>query len=149
MMSEPAPWRGVAWRGMAWHGGILMQQHNRMTRIFPRCTPLSDSKRNMEMDYASIQPALTTLLRNRPLGTTADINKQTVAYWDGHEVRGIHLRHDESDKSDRLDGDFDLDERTLNQLYADLIAWMAAPRYTVRAELVDWLKDAPPSNAGA
>jgi hypothetical protein len=103
----------------------------------------------MEMDYASIQPALTTLLRNRPLGTTADINKQTVAYWDGHEVRGIHLRHDESDKSDRLDGDFDLDERTLNQLYADLIAWMAAPRYTVRAELVDWLKDAPPSNAGA
>jgi hypothetical protein len=102
----------------------------------------------MEMDYASIQPELTTLLRNRPLGTTADINKQTVAYWDGYEVRGIHLRHD---KSGRLDEnfDFDFDERTFNQLHADLVAWMAAPRYTVRPELVDWLKDVPPFNAGA
>jgi len=100
----------------------------------------------MEMDYASIQPELATLLRNRPLGTTADINEQTVAYWDGYEVRGIHLRHDESG---RLEGDFDFDERTFNQLYADLVEWMAAPRYTVRAELVDWLKDAPPFNAGA
>ncbi|WP_158940442.1 hypothetical protein [Burkholderia sp. S171] len=98
------------------------------------------------MDYASMQPALTTLLRNRPPGTTADINKQTVAYWDGYEVRGMHLRQDESV---RLDGDFDFDERTFNRLYADLIAWMAAPRYTVRAELVDWLKDVPPFKAGA
>ncbi len=120
-----------------------------MTRIFPRCTSLSDTKRNMEMDYASIQPALTTLLRNRPLGTTADLNEQTVAYWDGYEIRGIHLRHDESDNSDRLDGDFDLDERTLNHLHADLVAWMAAPRYTVRAELAASLKGVPPFNAGA
>ncbi len=98
------------------------------------------------MDYASIQPALTTLLRNRPPGTTADINKQTVAYWDGYEVRGVHLR---PDKSGRLDEDFDFDERTCNQLYADLVAWMAAPCYTVRPELVDWLREAPPFNGGA
>jgi hypothetical protein len=89
---------------------------------------------------------LTTLLRNRPLGTTADINKQTVAYWDGYEVRGIHLRHD---KNGPLDGDFDFDERTLNHLHADLVAWMAAPRYTIRPEVVDWLKGAPPFNVGA
>ena len=99
----------------------------------------------MEMDYASIQPALITLLRHRPPGTTADLNKQTVAYWDGREVRGIHLRHDQSG---RLDEDFDFDERTLNQLHADLVAWMAAPRYTVRPELAVWLKDATPFNAG-
>ena len=98
------------------------------------------------MDYASIQPALTTLLRNRPPGTTADINKETVAYWDGYQVRGIHLQHD---KSGRLDGDFDFDERTFNRLHADLVAWMAAPHYTVRPELVDWLKNAPPFNPGA
>lgn len=98
------------------------------------------------MDYASIQPALTTLLRNRPAGTTADINIETVAYWDGHQVRGIHLRHDESG---RPEGVFDFDERTFNRLHADLVAWMAAPRYTVRPELVDWLKDAPPFNADA
>ena len=92
------------------------------------------------MEYASVQPELTTLLRDRPLGTTADLNKYTVAYWDGHEVRGFHLRHD---KSGRLDADFDFDERTFNQLHADLVAWMAAPRYTVRPELADWLKGAP------
>ena len=122
-----------------------MTQLIHMMRIFPRCTPLRCSKRNMEMDYASIQPELTTLLRNRPPGTTADINKQTVAYWDGYEVRGIHLRHD---KSGGPEDDFDFDERTFNQLHADLVAWMAAPRYTVRAELLDWLKGAPSFNAG-
>ncbi|SAL33606.1 hypothetical protein AWB69_03021 [Caballeronia udeis] len=97
------------------------------------------------MDYASIQPALTILLRNRPPGTTADINNRTVAYWDGHEIRGIHLRND---KSGRLDEDFDFDERTINQLHADLVEWMAAPRYTVRPELADWLKGAPTFNVG-
>jgi hypothetical protein len=98
------------------------------------------------MEYASVQPELTTLLRDRPLGTTADLNKYTVAYWDGHEVRGIHVRHDDSG---RLGEEFDLDERACNQLHADLVAWVAAPRYTVRLELADWLKGAPSFNAGA
>ena len=97
------------------------------------------------MEYASFQPELATRLRGRPTGTTADINEQTVVYWDGCEVRGIHLRHD---GSGRLDGFFDFDERTFNQLHADLIAWMDAPRYTLRPELVDWLKNAPPFDAG-
>jgi hypothetical protein len=98
------------------------------------------------MEYASVQSELATLLRYRPLGTTADLKEYTVAYWDGYEVRGIHLRHD---KSGRLDGDFDFDERTFNQLHADLVAWMAAPRYTLRPELVNWLKNAPPFDEGA
>jgi hypothetical protein len=55
------------------------------------------------------------------------------------------LRHD---GSGRLDGFFDFDERTFNQLHADLVAWMDAPRYTLRPELVDWLKNAPPFDAG-
>ncbi|MDB5789512.1 hypothetical protein [Caballeronia mineralivorans] len=92
------------------------------------------------MEYASVQIEFATLLRRRPLGTTADINKYTVAYWDGHEVRGIHLHRD---NSARLAGDFDLDERTFNQMHADLVAWMAAPHYTVRPELAHWLKGAP------
>jgi hypothetical protein len=33
----------------------------------------------MDMDYASIQPESTTLLRNRPPGTAADINKHQGA----------------------------------------------------------------------
>jgi hypothetical protein len=48
----------------------------------------------MAMEYASVEPELVTLLRDRPLGTNAELNKYTVAYWDGHEVRGIHLHHD-------------------------------------------------------
>jgi len=54
------------------------------------------------MEYASFQPELATRLRGRPTGTTADINKQTVAYWDGSEIRGIHLRHDGSGRLDEV-----------------------------------------------
>ena len=100
----------------------------------------------MAMEYASGQPELATLLRDRPLRTTADLNKYTVAYWDGHDVRGIHLHRD---NSGQLGGDFVFDEHTFNQLHADLVAWMAAPRYTVRPELVDRLKNTPPFDAGA
>jgi hypothetical protein len=71
------------------------------------------------MEYASVQPELATLLRDRPLGTTADLNKYTVAYWDGHDVRGIHLHRD---NSGRLGGDFDFDERTSNQLHAHILS---------------------------
>jgi len=47
------------------------------------------------MEYASVQVQLATLLRSRPLGTTADINRDTVAYWDGREVRGFRLGRDD------------------------------------------------------
>ncbi len=91
------------------------------------------------MEYASVQAELGTLLRRRPLGTTADINGHIVAYWNGHELKGFRLRRD--DYCLRLDEEFDFDERTCNQLHADLVAWMAAPRYTVRSELAQRLKE--------
>ena len=47
------------------------------------------------MEYGSVQVQLATLLRSRPLGTTADINRDTVAYWDGREVRGFRLGRDD------------------------------------------------------
>jgi hypothetical protein len=101
----------------------------------------------MAMDYASVQVELATLLRSRPHGTTADINSHTVAYWDGHEVRGFRLRHD--DYCERLEEEFAFDERTCNHLHADLVAWMAAPRYTIRSELEHWLKGTPWMDAGS
>jgi hypothetical protein len=52
-------------------------------------------------------------------------------------VRGFRLR---PDGSGRLDADFVFDERSFNQLHSDIVAWMAAPRYSMRPELVDWLK---------
>ena len=89
------------------------------------------------MEYASLQPELATLLRRLPLGTTADINERTVAFWDGQEVRGFHLR---PDRGGRLHADFDFDERSFNQLHSDIVAWMAAPHYSMRPTLADWLK---------
>jgi len=96
------------------------------------------------MEYASLQPELATLLRRLPLGTTADINERTVAFWDGQEVRGFRLRPD-----GRLAADFVFDERSFNQLHSDIVAWMDAPHYTVRPELVNWLKNVPPFVAGS
>jgi hypothetical protein len=90
------------------------------------------------MEYASVQAQLATLLRSRPLGTTADINGHTVAYWDGREIRGFRLGRDE-----RLEEEFDFDERTYNALHADLVAWMATPRYTFRLELAQRLRGDP------
>jgi hypothetical protein len=92
---------------------------------------------HVQMEYASLQPELATLLRRLPLGTTADINERIVAFWDGQEVRGFHMR---PDRGGRLHADFDFDERSFNQLHSDIVAWMAAPRYSMRPELADWLK---------
>lgn len=77
------------------------------------------------MKFESVQVGLTLPLRGRPLGTTADLNNYTVAYWNGHEVIGIHLSHDDSG---RLDEHFEFNERACNHLHVDLVAWMAAPR---------------------
>jgi hypothetical protein len=93
------------------------------------------------MEYASVQAELATLLRSRPLGTTADINRDTVAYWDGREVRGFRIGRDNC--SEGLEEEFDLDERTFNHLHADLVAWMGDPKYSFRAELAQRLVGKP------
>jgi hypothetical protein len=95
----------------------------------------------MAMEYPSVQAELATLLRSRPLGTTADINSHTVAYCDGGEVMGFRIAG--GDYSERLVEEFDFDERTCNALHADLVAWMAAPRYTFRPELAQRLRGEP------
>ena len=95
----------------------------------------------MAMEYPSVQAELATLLRGRPLGTTADINSHTVAYWDGGEVMGFRIAG--GDYSERLVEEFDFDERTYNALHADLVAWMATPRYTFRLELAQRLRGDP------
>ena len=77
------------------------------------------------------------LLRLLPLGTTADINECTVAFWDGQEVRGFRLR---PDGKGRLDADFEFDERSFNRLHSNIVAWMAAAHYSMRPTLADWLK---------
>jgi hypothetical protein len=100
----------------------------------------------VDIDRIAFQGTLSLFLRDRPRGTTVDLNEFTVAYWDGRRVAGAHLRHD---GSGRLDEAFDFDERMCDQLQDDLVAWMGNPRYTVHPELDDWLNGERQSDASA
>jgi hypothetical protein len=99
----------------------------------------------MDMEYAAVQAELSFLLRDRPRGTVAQINDHTIAYLSGHEVRGLYLA---GNNDVQLAREFDFDERACNHLHADLVAWLAAPRYAVRDELEEWLAGTPPFGAG-
>jgi hypothetical protein len=82
------------------------------------------------MEYASLQPELATLLRRLPLGTTADINERTVAFWDGQEVRGFRLR---PDGGGRLDADsFSTSDRLISYIRISSRGW---PRLVIRCGL--------------
>jgi hypothetical protein len=105
----------------------------------PAQTSKTTTDLHEQMEYASLQPELATLLRRLPVGTTADINECTVAFWDGQEVRGFRLR---PEGGGRLDAEFAFDERSFHRLHSDIVAWMAAPCYSMRPELVDWLRGA-------
>jgi hypothetical protein len=81
------------------------------------------------------------LLRDQPPGTTADITDYYVAFWDGQAVVGVILLADEYE----LFGDeFYFDDYFCQYHGAEISAWFAQPRYTRRAEVLDWITDAPP-----
>ncbi len=83
---------------------------------------------------------LAMLLRDQPLGTSADLLDQTVAFWDGHRVVGIYLSADPPG----LDEEFELTDEFLDQIPEPIADWLVHPKYTFRPELLEWLKDAPP-----
>ena len=84
------------------------------------------------------------LLRDQPVGRTADLLDYTVAYWDGHQVVGMHLCADETGP---LDEEFELTDDFLAQIPDALADWIQNPHYTFHPELIEWLKDAPPYDA--
>jgi hypothetical protein len=90
----------------------------------------------MDMGCVAFQACLAMALRNHPRCTTAELNETTVVFWDGEWARGATLN---ADGSGRLDTKFDLNERTCNRLHADLVEWLAAPRYSVRPDIERWL----------
>ena len=45
----------------------------------------------VDMDCIAFRAQLAPMLRDRPSGTTADLNDRTVAYWNGYEVVGVRL----------------------------------------------------------
>jgi hypothetical protein len=90
----------------------------------------------VDMDSIAFQAQLALMLRDRLRGTTADLNDHTVAYWNGHEVVGVRL----DDKGGgSVSEEFVFGEVECRRLHETLIEWMAAPRYSVRAEIIDLL----------
>jgi hypothetical protein len=98
------------------------------------------------MNHEQFESHLAMLLRDQPRGTTADLMDFAVAYWDGARVRYVFLHEDESGA---LDEEFEITDYVLAEWEVNLRTWLAAPTFTeARPELLQWLKEAPPNEAG-
>jgi hypothetical protein len=107
---------------------------------------LKDFEPETAMPDDQFESHLAMLLRDQPRGTTADLTDFAVAYWDGVRVRYVFL-HEDGDGS--LDEEFEFSDYLLVQWETDLQEWLDAPRFTVgRPELLQWLKESPPNEAG-
>jgi hypothetical protein len=91
----------------------------------------------MELNHDAVDAQLAALLRDQPRGTTANLTDFAVAYWNGHRVVYVFL--DENSYA-ALDEEFNLTDYLLAQWEADFATWFAAPHYSVRPELLKWLK---------
>jgi hypothetical protein len=67
-----------------------------------------------------------------------------VVYWNGHQVVYCFLREDGGE----IDEEFDLDGYVWEVWQEQFSAWAADPVFSVRPEVREWLKDAPPHEAG-
>jgi hypothetical protein len=80
--------------------------------------------------FASFRSHVAMLLRDLPAGTTADLTEVTVAYWNGQQVVCAYLRD-----GGRMDEDFEFDENAWGAWHEEYLLWLAAPRFTERADL--------------
>jgi hypothetical protein len=96
------------------------------------------------LSLESFQSHLAMLLRDQPRGMTANLSDFAVAYWNGHQVVYGFLR---DDSSGRLEEEFDLADYVWEEWAVTLTAWCSMPTFTARAEVLHWLKDAPPRDS--
>jgi hypothetical protein len=75
------------------------------------------------------------LLLDKPVGTTANITDFAVAFWNGKRLVGVYLR---DDGSGILDEDYEF-EFAWDNWKTELVAWMQAPRFSERAEVIEWI----------
>ncbi|WP_231907913.1 hypothetical protein [Cupriavidus sp. USMAHM13] len=80
--------------------------------------------------FRAFKANLAMLLRDMPIGTTADFSDVAVAYWNGTQVAGAYLRD-----GGRLDEDFEFDENAWESWQDELAGWQANPTFTEREEL--------------
>jgi hypothetical protein len=93
-------------------------------------------------EFGSFKANLAMLLRDMPVGTTADLADVVVAYWDGTRVVGAYLR----DRG-RLDEEFDLDENAWAIWHDEFIGWQASPSFSEREGLRERLSGAEAGRA--
>jgi hypothetical protein len=91
----------------------------------------------MELNHDAVDAQLAALLRDQPCGTTANLTDFAVAYWNGCRVVYVFL---DEDSYAALDEEFNLTDYLLDRWEADFAAWFAEPHYSVRPELLKWLK---------
>ena len=89
------------------------------------------------MTHEEFEANVAMLLRDQPRGTTADLTDFAVAYWDGERVHYVFLHED---GQGALDEEFDLSDYRLDQWEADFGGWFAEPHYSLRPQLLRWLK---------
>jgi hypothetical protein len=87
------------------------------------------------MDLESVKAKLASLLRDKPLGTTADITEHTVVCWSGEQQVGIHLCADHPGYDDM----FDIDHDFCGDVHEHLVEWLGDPRFSHRSDLLEWL----------
>jgi hypothetical protein len=95
------------------------------------------------MKIEDFKSHLSMLLRDQPIGTTADLSDFSVAWWNGHNVTYAFLRDD----SVRIVVVFDLDDYGWKRWEPDFAAWVEAPKFSARDEVLRRQKDAPPNEA--
>jgi hypothetical protein len=97
------------------------------------------------MKLENFKSQLSMLLQDLPIGMTADLTDFAVAYWGGRHVVYAFLSEG---RGDQIDEEFDLDDYHWAEWEAEFSAWAEAPKFSVRPEVLQWIKDAPPHEAG-
>jgi len=97
------------------------------------------------MKIEDFKSQLSILLRDVPRGTTADLSDFAVAWWSGHDVTYAFLQINETGL---IEEEFELKDYGWEQWGPEFAAWVEAPKFSARNEVLEWLKDAPPYEAG-
>jgi len=93
----------------------------------------------------AFESRLGMLLRDLPPGAAAELSDFAAAYWNGHELVYCFLR---DDGSGQIDEEFDVADYDWSEWESEFSAWCKNPVFSARPEVLDWLKDAPPFDAG-
>jgi hypothetical protein len=97
------------------------------------------------LSLEAFQSQLGMLLRDLPPGMVAELSDFALAYWNGHEVVYCFLN---DDKHRQIDEEFDINDYVWEEWAPVFAAWCAAPTFSKRPEVLNWLKDAPPYDVG-